>query len=89
MRRPPHCEQTFRRLQDHPESAYPGGFETKVLAALAHLREAYFTADSSNRPAVEQAIVTLAARCEHIELARAVLDDAWERIYGRRLEAVQ
>lgn len=41
------------------EADMPGGFSQHVNDALAHLRESWFQADSSNRPIVEQAIRTL------------------------------
>lgn len=54
----PACRKIARFAR--PEvRATAGGFEARKVAALAHLREAYLSADPSNAAAVEAAIRAL------------------------------
>lgn len=64
------CTDTFEAMGD--QMAGPGGFETRILAALAHLREAWCSADSGNKVAVTAAMRVLVSRCEHKRLAQAI-----------------
>lgn len=48
------CQRTFDDLRD--ECGFLTGFTGRAAAALIHLREAWLSADDTNRPGVARAI---------------------------------